>query len=164
MYSRRSYFVDLRRWVVANLPSAIRKRGVLHVVWALLAPLRMWQSEFERRKGSNDLRARHDTSIGNLRRLLNALYDPTGRRIAVVENFDSAAAKFRIYVTDSLEEDSALCGYADGDDRCYLDADIQAALVSILVPWDIWAKERDITSTARGYILPGIKFEVVKID
>lgn len=162
MYNSGSYFVDLRKWVATNLPSAIRGKGMLHVLWALLAPLRLWQSDFDRRKRIDDLLARHDTSIGNLRRLLNAMYDPASMRIEVVENFGGAQAKIRVYVTERLEDDSALCGF--NDDRCYIDAAASPTLVTIRIPWDIWAKERDIASTARGYILPGIKFNTEKID
>ena len=158
MYDPHCYIVDLRKWIAQNLPGLLRKTALLHFIWALLAPLRFWQRDFERRKRTNDLLARYDTSRGNLERLLNRLYDDRRRRIEV--RYVEWPPEFKaVYVTTDIEDDSLVIG--DNDPRNYIDAPRVTPSVVIAIPRELNGLSDEIGITAHGYILPGILYTVI---
>ena len=160
LLSNNIFAFNVRKFMALMLPTALRRGGVLSLLWSLLAPLQTVARTFYNRRRTNTLMARYDSGKYNIERVLNILYDNEERRI-YIENGSDAVVYAATYLFDSTYYQRTDAAYvADTTDmpRSYIMAERPQEAFTIVIPQALSGSVGEIKETASLYVLPGMSF------
>lgn len=153
-----TFRIDIKRWALLLLPTALRKKTLFRLICAMLAPLMRIYDSFYSRRGNNIIYARCDSSYGNIQRMLNTLFPSEQGNISVVPAVTSAVAYDKRYVT-TLRTANGAAFVGDS----YIDRAITQKLFDVILPSDLAAdseKKAQIANIVGRYALPGYGFNI----
>lgn len=154
---------NVRRFIPLVLPTALRRKTLLGVLWSLLKPLQSLAAAFYNRRASNTLLARYDSGKGNIERLLNILFDGEERRIYIVNGDDSVAYADTYLFDDGTpyRSDAAYVSSTAEEPTSYLMAEQPQKAFTIVVPAELADSVDAVSEQAAMYVLPGTSFTTV---
>lgn len=153
---------NVRRFIPLALPTALRRKTLLGVLWSLLKPLQTVVQTFYNRRRTNTLMARYDSGKGNIERLLNILFDGEERRIYIVNGDDSVAyADTYLFDDDTYRSDAAYVSSTAEEPTSYLMAEQPQKAFTIVVPAELADSVDAVSEQAAMYVLPGMSFTTV---
>lgn len=151
---------NVRKFLALMLPTALRRGGVLSLLWAMLAPLQTLAQMFYNRRKTNTLMARYDSGKYNIERVLNALYDNEEKRI-YIENGSNSVVYAATYLFDDTyyqRTDAAYVGDTTDMPRSYIMAERPQEAFTIVIPQALSGSVNEIKETTSLYVLPGMSF------
>lgn len=155
----RAYILDLRKWVLLLLPTALRRDALYHLVYVLVVPLVTVYRSFYQRRQTSLFYARYDSGRGNIERMLNILfcggYDHSNRQIEVANAITTSIEYEHVYVTTAVEDDSAIVGG-------YIDSPKPQDLVEVRVPAALMGQQDKIGKLVGNYLLPNVGFKIIQ--
>lgn len=153
-----TFRIDIKRWALLLLPTALRKKTLFRLICAMLAPLMRIYDSFYSRRGNNIIYARCDSSYGNIQRMLNTLFPSGQGSISVVPAVTTDVAYDKRYVT-TLRTATGAAFVGDS----YIDRAIAQKLFDVILPSDLAAdseKKAQIANIVGRYALPGYGFNI----
>ena len=145
------YRVDFDRLIVMMIPKWYHKAIIVSYLKSLLTPIKTMSLRFNQKRSLDEYKIAHNGQVCYLRKVLNDSFDPTLRRIQIVDG--NRYSPMYIY-TDPEMKPKFLNTIHLRDESVYQDTGIDFL---VLLPKEVYDKQiTQIQNTTRFYDVEGV--------